>query len=320
MRASLLFRLCGLWLLLACAPAFAQAPAAAIPPLDAPVVDTTGTLDPATVQRLDAQARALQQRKGSQLQVLVVASTRPESIEQYAVRVFEAWRLGRAGVDDGVLLLVAKDDRTVRIETGYGLEGAIPDAVANRVIQEYLVPKFRNGDFDGGIEDATTVLVKLVDGEPLPAPVSRNTPRDSRDTALGAALFLPALFVAFVVAQVARGLFGRLPLGVRGLLTAIAAGAAAWLVSSLVLAGLAGAVLGALVGMVSFGGGRYVGRGGSDWGDWGGGFGGMGGMGGIGRGAGRGMGGGRRSGGFGGGGGWSGGGGRSGGGGASGRW
>ena len=316
MHAPLLFRLCGLWLLLASAPAFAQAPAAAIPPLDAPVVDTTGTLDPATVQRLDAQARALQQRKGSQLQVLVVASTRPESIEQYAVRVFEAWKPGRAGVDDGVLLLVARDDRAVRIKTGYGLEGAIPDAVANRVIQEYLVPKFRDGDYDGGIEDATAVLVKLVDGEPLPAPVSRNTPRPSP----GGALFLPALFVAFVVAQVARGLLGRLPLGLRGLLSAIAAGAAAWAVSSIVLAGLAGAVLGALVGMVSFGGGRYVGRGGSDWGDWGGGFGGMGGMGGIGRGAGRGMGGGRRSGGFGGAGGWSGGGGRSGGGGASGRW
>ncbi len=134
---GLLPRLAAACLLLASALAGAQpAPDAAIPALDSPVVDTTGTLDAATVQRLDAQARALQQRKGSQLQVLVVPSTQPESIEQYAVRVFEAWKLGRKGVDDGVLLLVAKDDRAVRIETGYGLEGAIPDIAANRVIQE----------------------------------------------------------------------------------------------------------------------------------------------------------------------------------------
>ncbi|KAF1701891.1 hypothetical protein CSC70_14140 [Pseudoxanthomonas kalamensis DSM 18571] len=104
----------------------------------------------------------------------MVPTTRPDTIEQYAVRVFEQWKLGRKGVDDGVLLLVAKDDRAVRIETGYGLEGAIPDAVANRVIQEYLVPEFREGDFGGGIEAATAVLVKVIDGEPLPAPVSRN--------------------------------------------------------------------------------------------------------------------------------------------------
>ena len=318
MHAPLLFRLCGLWLLLASAPAFAQAPAAAIPPLDAPVVDTTGTLDPATVQRLDAQARALQQRKGSQLQVLVVASTRPESIEQYAVRVFEAWKPGREGVDDGVLLLVAKDDRAVRIETGYGLEGAIPDAVANRVIQEYLVPKFRAGDYGGGIEDATAVLVKVIDGEPLPAPVSRNEPAGSS----GGGMWLPALFIAFVVAQVVRGVFARLPRLLRAPLVAATSGGVAWLVSSLVLAGVAGAAIGLLVGLAAFGGGgRWVRQGGGGgWGglgggDFGGGFGG--GMGGRRPGGGS---GGGRSGGGGFGGGWSGGGGRSGGGGASGRW
>jgi len=310
-----LLSLCGPWLLLTCVlaavvpPAGAQpAPEAAIPALDAPVVDTTGTLDMAAVQRLDAQARALQQRKGSQLQVLIVPSTQPDSIEQYAVRVFEQWKLGRKGVDDGVLLLVAKDDRAVRIETGYGLEGAIPDAVANRVIQEYLVPKFRTGDFGGGIEDATAVLVKLVDGEPLPAPVSRNTAADGGQ---GGGLWLPALFIAFVVAQVARGIFGRLARPLRAPLVAAAGGGVAWLVSSAVLAGLAGAAIGLLVGLAGFGGGRFVRRGG--WG--GGGFGG-GGWGGGGFGGG-GMGGG---GGLGGGGGWSGGGGMSGGGGASGRW
>jgi len=144
---------------------------AAIPPLDSPVIDTTGTLDAATREALEQQARALQQRKGSQLQVLVVPTTEPEDIAQYAVRAFEQWRLGREGVDDGVLLVVAVDDRRVRIEVGYGLEGAIPDALAIRIISEYLTPKFRAGDYAGGITDATAMLVKLIDGEPLPAPM-----------------------------------------------------------------------------------------------------------------------------------------------------
>jgi uncharacterized protein len=304
-------RLLGATLLLSAATlAWAQpAPQAAVPALDAPVVDTTGTLDAATVQRLDAQARALQQRKGSQLQVLVVPTTQPDSIEQYAVRVFEQWKLGRKGVDDGVLLLVAKDDRAVRIETGYGLEGAIPDAIANRVIQEYLVPKFRAGDFGGGIEDATAQLVKVIDGEPLPAPVSRNrAPEPS-----GGGRWLPALFMAFVVAQVARAMFGRLPAPLRGPLVALASGAVAWLVSAALLAGLFGGAIGLLVGMASLGGGgRFVRHGGP--GGWGGG-----GFGGGGFGGGSRSGGGSGGGGF-GGGGWPGGGGMSGGGGASGRW
>ncbi|MBU2049227.1 MAG: TPM domain-containing protein, partial [Gammaproteobacteria bacterium] len=119
-------------------PAWAQTQAA-IPAMSSPVVDTTGTLDAAQIQALEAQALALQQRKGSQLQILMVPTTAPETIEQYTQRVFEQWSIGRKGVDDGVLLVVAKDDRRVRIEPGYGLEGAIPDAIANRVIQEYLV-------------------------------------------------------------------------------------------------------------------------------------------------------------------------------------
>ena len=134
------------WLPLAC---LAQQPAP-VPPFDSPVVDTTGTLDPATTRQLQQQALDLQQRKGSQLQVLVIPSTAPETIEQYAVRAFESFRLGRRGVDDGLLLVVARDDRKVRIEVGYGLEGAIPDITAGRVIQEYLVPKFRQGDYAGG--------------------------------------------------------------------------------------------------------------------------------------------------------------------------
>ena len=145
---------------------------AAIPALDAPVVDTTGTLDTAAKQQLEQQALALQQRKGSQLQVLMIPSTQPESIEQYTQRVFDAWKLGRKGVDDAVLIVVAKDDHRARIQPGYGLEGAIPDITAGRVISEYMVPKFRNDDYAGGLADATAQLVKLIDGEPLPEPMS----------------------------------------------------------------------------------------------------------------------------------------------------
>ncbi len=285
-------------LMLFCAIAQAQ-DLAPVPPLDSPVIDTTGTLDATTKQQLQAQALALQQRKGSQLQVLVVPTTQPEDIAQYAVRAFEEWKIGRKGVDDGVLLVVAKDDRRVRIEVGYGLEGAIPDATSARVIQEYLVPKFRSGDYAGGITDATAALVKLIDGEALPAPMADHRPERRKGGG-----WLIALFVAFVVAQVARGIFGRAPSLVRGVIGGAAAGGIAWLLSSLIVVGGIGALIGFFFGLTSMPAGRYArdrgfgGWGGGGWG--GGGFGGGGG-------------------GF-GGGGWGGGGGMSGGGGASGSW
>ncbi|MGR4875587.1 TPM domain-containing protein [Pseudoxanthomonas sp. LARHCG66] len=293
-----MLRALALCLLLIAAPAWAQS-LAPIPALDSPVVDTTSTLDAAQKQQLEAQALALQQRKGSQLQVLMVPSTQPETIEQYAVRVFEQWKLGRKGVDDGVLLLVAKDDRRVRIETGYGLEGAIPDAIANRVIQEYLAPRFRAGDYAGGIGDATATLVKLIDGEALPEPVS--THRVSGEGGRGGGVLFAA-FAAFVVATIVRGMFSRAPSGIRGLFTGGAAGGVALLLSSLLAVGGIAAVLGLLYGLMSVStrGGYARHR---DWGGWGGGGGGFGGGGG----------------GF-GGGGWGGGGGMSGGGGASGSW
>ncbi len=278
-----------LWLALL-APAWPQQ-LAAIPALDSPVVDQTGTLDAAQRQQLEQQALALQRQKGSQLQVLIVSSTQPETIEEYTQRVFDAWKLGRKGVDDGVLLVVAKDDRRVRIQPGYGLEGAIPDAIANRIIQEYLVPRFRQGDYAGGVQEASGVLVKLIEGEPLPAPVSGH---DDARRGGGGAGWLVALFVGFVVASIARGAFGWAPRPVRALLSGGAAGLAALWFTSLFLASGAAALVGFLVGLVSGSPGSFVRHGG--WGGWGGG------------------------GGFGGGGGWGGGGGSSGGGGASGSW
>ncbi|HEY5972092.1 MAG TPA: TPM domain-containing protein [Pseudoxanthomonas sp.] len=291
-------------LLLTCAPSWAQQEAA-IPALTSPVVDATGTLSAEQKQQLEQQALALQQRKGSQLQVLVVASTQPETIEQYTQRVFDKWKLGRKGVDDAVMLVVAKDDRRVRIQPGYGLEGAIPDAIANRIIQEYLVPKFRAGDYGGGILEATAQLAKLIDGEPLPEPVSDHRGREGES--IGGGNWLFALFAAFIVANIVRGVFGKAPKGLRALFTGGAAGGIAWLLSALLpLAGIAG-VFGLIYGLISVSPGRFARDNG-----WGG-FGGGGGWGGGGFGAG--------GGGFGGGGGgWSGGGGMSGGGGASGSW
>ena len=269
---------------------------AAIPPLDSPVVDTTGTLTSTQKQGLVQQALALQQRKGSQLQVLMVPSTQPEEIEQYTTRAFEQYRLGRKGVDDGVLIVIAKNDHRARIEPGYGLEGTIPDAIANRIIQEYLVPKFRADDYAGGLTDATAAIAKLVEGEPLPAPMAAN--RSEGEDGGG---WLFALLAAFIVGQVARAVFGGAPSLVRGVIGGGVAGGVAWLISSLLLVGGLGAAIGFFLGLARPSAGGFA---------RGGGFGGFGGFGGGG------------GGGFGGagGGGWSGGGGMSGGGGASGSW
>ncbi len=180
-----------------------------IPPLGARVTDLTATLNAAQRATLEQKLAALEQAKGSQIAVLIVPTTQPETVEQYAIRVAEAWRLGRKGVDDGVLLLVAKADRTVRIEVGYGLEGVIPDAVAKRLIEEILVPRFRAGDFAGGLEAAIDALIGLINGEALPPPA-----RQARMHP-GVSFFeqtLPvAMMFVFVVGGLLRTLLGRLP-------------------------------------------------------------------------------------------------------------
>ena len=275
---------------------------APIPPLISPVVDTTGSLNASEIAQLQQQSLALQQRKGSQLQILIVPTTRPETIEQYAQRVFDQWKIGRKGVDDGVLLLVAKDDREVRIQPGYGLEGAIPDIAANRIVQEYLVPKFRAGDFAGGIGDASAQLVRLIDGESLPPPMAVGA--NGGETSG----WPPALFLAFFVAMFVRALLGGLPILLRMAIIAVLAASVLWLFSAPWLVILLGGLVGAIVGAIAGHGGGFAKRG--SWGS---------------------LGSGTFSGGSWGGGsssssssssssGWSGGGGRSGGGGASGRW
>jgi len=151
----------------------------AVPPLQARVTDLTGTLSASQLQTLDSQLRDFERAKGSQIAVLMLPSTQPETIEQYSIRVADAWKIGRARVDDGVILVVAKDDRKLRIEVGRGLEGAVPDALAKRIVSDIIAPHFKSGDFFGGIAAGTDALMKLIEGETLPAPASRSTSRRS---------------------------------------------------------------------------------------------------------------------------------------------
>ena len=136
----------------------------AVPPYSARVIDLTGTLSGGAVAKLEAKLADLETQKGSQIAVLVVPTTQPEEIEQYGIRVADAWKAGRKNIDDGAILLVAKNDRRVRIEVGRGLEGALPDAIANRIIDENITPRFKAGDFDGGIEAGVDKMIAVVDG------------------------------------------------------------------------------------------------------------------------------------------------------------
>jgi uncharacterized protein len=144
----------------------------AVPPLKAHVTDLTGTLSAPQIQTLETRLRDFERGKGSQIAVLMLPSTQPETIEEYSIRVADAWKIGRARVDDGVILVVAKNDRKLRVEVGRGLEGAIPDAVAKRVVSDVIAPHFRSGDFYGGVAAGTGALMKLIEGEPLPAPAA----------------------------------------------------------------------------------------------------------------------------------------------------
>ena len=153
--------------------AFAALADVAVPPLTGRVVDKTATLSSGDIASLDQTLKDFEARKGSQVAVLIVPTTQPETIEQYSLRVAEAWKIGRKKIDDGAILVVAKDDRKLRIEVGYGLEGALTDATSKRIIDEVITPKFRSGDFAGGISDGVNRILRVIDGEPLPAPAQR---------------------------------------------------------------------------------------------------------------------------------------------------
>src|ERR1051325_6999162 len=149
---------------------FAALADVAVPPLTGRVVDRTATLGSSDIASLDRTLRDFETRKGSQIAVLIVPTTQPETIEQFSIRVAEAWKIGRKKIDDGAILVVAKNDRHLRIEVGYGLEGALTDVTSRRIIDEIITPKFRTGDFGGGISDGVDRLITVIDGEPLPIP------------------------------------------------------------------------------------------------------------------------------------------------------
>jgi uncharacterized protein len=221
-------------LLFAVPPAGADVP---VPQLKARVTDLTATLSQDQRAALEQKLAALEARKGSQVAVLLVPTTEPETVEQYATRVFDQWKLGRKGIDDGVLLLVAKNDRKLRIEVGYGLEGAIPDAIARRVIDEDIVPLFKQGNFAGGIEAGVARITKLIDGEPMPQPKGFERPRFDWH---GEGLFIGFIILA-MASQLLHSLLGRfLGAGV----ASVAAGIVGY-----VLAGLAAA---AIIGLIAF--------------------------------------------------------------------
>ncbi|MTI21550.1 YgcG family protein [Fulvivirga sp. RKSG066] len=149
-----------------------------IPPLNARVIDKTGTLSNSQTNAIEATLSQFEQTKGGQIVVLMIPSTSSEAIEQYSIRVVEEWKIGRKGVDDGILLLIAKNDRKIRIEVGYGLEGAVPDAYASRVINQIIKPEFRSGDFYHGITKGLDAIIGLVEGEQLPEPIRNESSGD----------------------------------------------------------------------------------------------------------------------------------------------
>jgi uncharacterized protein len=196
----------------------------AVPALARRVTDLTGTLSASQADQLEQELMAFEARKGSQLAVLIVPTTAPETIEQFGIRVADQWKLGRKGVDDGALLLVAKRDRTLRIEVGRGLEGVLPDAVASRIVNEVIVPAFKNGDFSGGIGAGVRRMMSVVEGEPLPPPAESRLASGSGLKKLeGLWPFL--LFGIPVAGTVLRAAMGRLAAGLVG---AGVAGVAAW--------------------------------------------------------------------------------------------
>jgi len=269
----------------------------AVPPLRARVTDLTRTLTAPQIQSLEARLREFERSKGSQIAVLMLPTTELETPAQYGVRVYDQWKLGRKDIDDGVLVLVAKDDRRIWIVTGRGVEGVLPDAAVKRIVEEDITPRFKQGDFYGGIHAGVDRIMRTIEGEPLPPP---------RHAGQQSPLFqhiewiVPGLFILMVAQGILNRVFGR-TLGAG--LTGGVAGFLAWLIIGSLAIGAFVGVIAFVFGLLGIGAVRQ----GSGWGGgWtSGGFSGGGGFGG---------------GGFGGGGGFSGGGGSTSGGGAGGSW
>jgi uncharacterized protein len=238
-----------------------------IPTLSTPVTDLTNTLSAAEQQALAQKLGSFAQEKGSQIAVLIVSTTQPEDIAQYSLRVAEAWKIGREKEDDGVIVVVAKNDRKMRIEVGYGLEGAIPDAIAKRIVSDVMAPYFRQGDFAGGLNASADQLMALISGEALPAPKPANTGSNAFFE------WLPMLmFVAIFTGMVLRGIFGTF---FGSALNGGALGVLVWLLGGALLTIIL-VVLAAFIFTLAMGGSRGGGLGGypGGYGGYGGGLGG----------------------------------------------
>ncbi len=262
-------------------PALAQLAQLAVPTLTAHVMDSTATLSAAQKQNLEDKLIAFEQTRGAQVVLLMVPTTQPEDIASYANRVADTWKIGRREIGDGLLLIVAKDDRKVRIEVARTLEGAIPDLAAKRIIDNAITPRFKQGDYAGGLDAATDQIMVLISGEALPAPAARAQRANGGFEWVDLAIFL---FVAVpVIGAVARQILGS-KLGM--LATGIAGGGIAFLVTSNLLIAALAAIAGLVftlitranaamgVGSSRHGGsGRYGSGGGFGGGGRGGGFG-----------------------------------------------
>jgi len=230
-----------LFAFLMCWP-FAATAQVAVPTLTGRVVDQTGTLSAGDIDALTQKLKDLETRKGSQVAVLIVPTTQPETIEQFSIRVAEAWKIGRKKIDDGALLVIAKDDRKLRIEVGYGLEGAIPDVTARRIIDEIIVPQFKSGDYPGGVSAGIDRIIRVIDGEPLPAPTPEASHSVDRGTIFDI-VFSPFGFFGYIaVATAMRKLFGRL----------LGSGATGGIVGLVIWYLLTSVVFSAALGVVAF--------------------------------------------------------------------
>ena len=221
----------------------------AVPPLSGRVVDQTGTLSAGDIESLTQTLKDLETRKGSQVAVLIVPTTDGEAIEQFSLRVAEAWKIGRKKVDDGALLVIAKNDRRLRIEVGYGLEGALTDATTKRIIDEEITPKFKAGDFGGGVAAGVDRIVRVVNGEKLPEPAPphwQDTQSFDPEDLFNPFLIIPAIFFGGLL----RSLLGRL-------LGSVAAGALtaliAWFLVGSVMASLIVGAIASVIVLISNG-------------------------------------------------------------------
>lgn len=256
----------------------AHAELVAIPELKSRITDLTQTLSSDQQVQLDTKLAAFEQQKGSQIAILILPTTQPEDIVQYSIRVVEKWKIGREKVDDGILVLVAKEDRKVRIEVGYGLEGAIPDLTAKRVINEFISPEFKQGNFYGGLDAGIDKLMGLIKGEALPEPKANSTGGNAIEN------LLPILlFGGLISGLVLRGILGNFAgsavngslIGAAVWLLGLALGAAVFfaIVAFFFTMMMGGRGMGVYGGGVPLGGG-WGGGGSSNWGGGGGGFGG----------------------------------------------